>query len=659
MSVEPVRVVLAGVHGHGRWHLDNLRRLADRGTVRLAGVCDTKPVDAAQLAGFGRPEQASKLAPLIRRTGAELVILATPIHTHAELGTEALRAGAHLLLEKPPAGSFADYTRLSEVVSSTGLACQVGFQSLGSAALPYLRELLAENGLGPVRGIGVAGAWARPAAYFERAPWAGKRRLNGIAVTDGALTNPFAHAIASALWLAGAEEPESLREIDVELYRVNPIEADDTSCVRLRVADGTVITVAVSMCADRRHEPAVVVHGQHGQAELTYTTDEVCLRRPGAPDQVTRHPRTDLLENLVEHIRDGTELLVPLQRTGAFMRVVDAVRRAAEPRPIAPVHLAGRNGGGRVLADIERLTRRSADNLAMFSELEVPWAPAEQVLRAGDREVAAYRWRPDPGLPATVAPRPHLHTVRTLGGVEVSETGPVDHPHHLGVGVALSDVDGTNFWGGRTYVRGQGPRWLDDHGSQRHLRFTRRESCGFTELLDWVDRDGQTVARERRTVIARRHQASRLPGCWELDFTFRLDAPGRVPLTIRSSHTKGRAGAGYGGFFWRAPASSIRRRVFTAEGDGEDAVNGAAADWVALSGTSPSGRAWTLIFTQSGPDRDRWFARERDYPGIGPGLAWERPLNTGSVTRRIRTVVADGRLDRRTVAALIRRTSER
>ncbi|MGC7094930.1 DUF6807 family protein [Amycolatopsis lurida] len=657
MSVEPVRVVLAGVHGHGRWHLDNLRRLADRGAVRLAGVCDTRPVDAAQLAGFGKPEQAGKLAPLIRHTGAELVILATPIHTHAELGTEALRAGAHLLLEKPPAGSYADYTRLSEVVTSTGLACQVGFQSLGSAALPYLRELLAGDQLGQVRGIGVAGAWARPAAYFERAPWAGKRRLNGFAVTDGALTNPFAHAVASALSLAGAESPESLREIDVELYRANPIEADDTSCVRLRVAGGTVITVAVSMCAERRHEPAVVVHGEHGQAELTYTTDEVCLRRPGVPDEVTRHARTDLLENLVAHIRTGAELLVPLQRTGAFMRVVDAVRRAAEPRPIPPVHLAGQNGG-RVLAGIERLTRRSAENLALFSELEVPWAPAEQLLRVGDRDVAAYRWHTD-GLPQTVAPRPYLYSVRTLGGTEVSETAPVDHPHHLGVGLAVSDVDGTNFWGGRTYVQNQGPRWLSDHGSQRHLRFARRESCGFTELLEWVDPDGRVVARERRTVIARRHKPSRLPGCWELDFTFRLDGADRLPLTIRSSHTKGRAGAGYGGFFWRAPVSATRRRVFTAEADGEDAINGAAADWVGLSGTSPSGRDWTLVFTQCGPDRDRWFARERDYPGIGPGLAWERPLSTGSVSRRIRTVVADGRLDRRTAAALIRRTSER
>ena len=37
---------------------------------------------------------------------------------------------------------------------------------------------------------------------------------------------------------------------------------------------------------------------------------------------------------------------------------------------------------------------------------------------------------------------------------------------HLGAGVALQDVDGVNFWGGRTYTRAAGEYvWRPDHGS--------------------------------------------------------------------------------------------------------------------------------------------------------------------------------------------------
>lgn len=55
------------------------------------------------------------------------------------------------------------------------------------------------------------------------------------------------------------------------------------------------------------------------------------------------------------------------------------------------------------------------------------------------------------------SPRPCLHPVTTLGGVPVTELAPPDHPHHLGAGVAVPDVEGHNFWGGRTYVRGGAP----------------------------------------------------------------------------------------------------------------------------------------------------------------------------------------------------------
>ncbi|GAA3121625.1 hypothetical protein GCM10010466_10670 [Planomonospora alba] len=656
----PVRIVLAGAYGHGRSHLENLRRLTGLGLVELAGVCDVLPVDADRLHGLGAPEQArpEDLAGLIERTGAQITILCTPIDTHAELAVTALRAGSHLLLEKPPAASMADFERIAAAVEETGLACQVGFQSLGSAAVPAARKLIASGELGEVRGIGVAGAWERPADYFTRSPWAGRRRLDGRDVVDGALTNPFAHATATALAVAGAEERGAIASVELELFHANPIESDDTSAARIRLADGRVITVAVTLCATGRTEPYLLLHGSAGTARLTYTTDDL---------DGTVHPRTDLLQNLVEHVRAGAELLVPLARTGAFMEFMEAVRLAPDPLPIADEHQTI-HPGRREVPGVRELTDASAERLALFSELDVAWAAGSggkeprtargnaRELRVAGTPVASYVWEPD--LPATDSPRPYLHPVRTLGGVEVTEYRPDDHVHHLGVSLAISDVGAVNFWGGRTFVRDRGPSWLGDHGRQRHDAF-EETGDGFAEELTWLGPDGAVVARERRTVLAAAlpsggpsGASGDVPGAaggdaWMLDFAFTLTV--REPLEIKSSACKGRPGAGYGGFFWRAPKSSPDVAVFTGEAEGEQAVHGSVTPWLALV----SG-AWSLVFVQLG-HVDPWFVRVAEYPGVGPALAWDRPLAVAdTLSRRVVTVVADGRLDRAAAGRLAR-----
>jgi predicted dehydrogenase len=633
----PVKVVLAGATGHGRHHLGILRELAERGVVELAGVCDLRPVEV----DFGAPLQSSDLGELIAKTGAEITIICTPINTHADLAITALRAGSRVLLEKPPAPSPEEHRRIAEAVAETGLACQVGFQSLGSAAIPALRGLIASGRLGRVRGIGGWGAWHRPSAYFTRAAWSGRRRLNGVDVMDGALTNPFAHAIATALALADGP----IAGIETELFHAHPIESDDTSCVRVRLEDGFTITMAATLCAPyvepppgkpARGEAHLVVRGDAGRATLTYTHDRLKVELPDGSVTTTVHDRVGLLENLIDHVRTGADLLVPLASTERFTRVLDAIRLAPEPTPIPERHqLVERDAGGEVVArllpGVTELVQRSAQELALFSGLDVPWTRVE--LLVSGKEVASYEPRPD--LPATDSPRPYLHRVRTLGGVEVTEVRPEDHVHHLGVGVAISDLGGANFWGGRTYVKDQGPTWLNDHGTQRHVAFTHLDDDGFTEHLEWIG-PGGLIAREERTVTARP-----LGEHWALDFTFTLTNLTGAPLEINSSATKGRAGAGYGGFFWRAPGTSTAR--ITLPGD-EEAVHGSTGPWVAMSGTTPEGRDWTLVFAQA--DGDPWFVRVAEYPGVGQALAWDTPLVVqDTLTRRVVTAVIDGRLD--------------
>ncbi|MGX4692942.1 DUF6807 domain-containing protein [Streptomyces sp. JNUCC 63] len=270
------------------------------------------------------------------------------------------------------------------------------------------------------------------------------------------------------------------------------------------------------------------------------------------------------------------------------------------------------------------------------------------VLRVAGRPVARYVTRPE--LPGRLSPRPYLHPVTTLAGTVVTELSPADHLHHLGVGVAVPDVEGHNFWGGRTFVCDQGPTELDNHGAQRHTAFQLRDPGGFVEELRWVA-EGRELLRERRTVAA-----TGLTGtAWALDFTFALANVTREPLSIGSPATNGRPGAAYGGFFWRARKEQEPPLVFTADRDGEAEAHGTRADWLALAGST-----WTLVFAGAtdATRRDAWFVRAAEYPGVGSSLAAGDRLAIApgeSVVRRIVTVVADGRLGRDEAAALARK----
>lgn len=379
-TTTPVPVVLAGARGHGRWHLDNIRRLTDNGLVRLAGICELTPLGADEIPdGLGEPEQSPDLGTLLDATGARIAVICTPIPTHTDLALTAARRGVHLLLEKPPAPSYAEFRRMADGVEAAGAACQIGFQSLGSHAVPAIRELIAQGAIGEVAGVGGAGAWARDEAYYRRAPWAGRRRLNGVDVVDGVLTNPLAHATATALALLGTTGAEDVRGVETELWRANAIEADDTSCVRVTTSRGRV-TVAATLCAEHPDEPYVLVHGDSGRITFWYKQDRVLLQRAGHGPEEFRYGRTDLLENLAAHLTTGAELLVTPASTGAFMRVVEAVRTAPDPSalPAGVWHTVDAEHR-RVVPGVDGLVAAAADTLSLYSELGTRWAVPKEV----------------------------------------------------------------------------------------------------------------------------------------------------------------------------------------------------------------------------------------------------------------------------------------
>lgn len=149
--------------------------------------------------------------------------------------------------------------------------------------------------------------------------------------------------------------------------------------MRVTTARGRV-TVAVTLCAERPDEPYVLVHGSSGRITFWYKQDRVLVQRSGHGPEEIEYGRTDLLENLVAHLTDGAELLVTPDSTGAFMRVVEAIRQAPDPLALpadAWELIAEENR--RVVPGIDGFVAAAADTLALYSELGASWTLPNKV----------------------------------------------------------------------------------------------------------------------------------------------------------------------------------------------------------------------------------------------------------------------------------------
>jgi methane monooxygenase PmoA-like len=267
---------------------------------------------------------------------------------------------------------------------------------------------------------------------------------------------------------------------------------------------------------------------------------------------------------------------------------------------------------------------------------------------AGDVEIGRYVYGED--IPAFEAPKPYLHPIRTLAGGLVSAYRPNDHRWHKGLQMTWSHVSGQNFWGGNTYVHGQGYTPKDNVGSMRHDAFDLIELTGaeltLSEELTWVASTGEEWASERRSL--RFHGVDPARGTWMLDVGSEVTTIRDEPLHLGSPTTAGRHNAGYTGWFWRGPRDLTGGEIIAADGAGGPETMGTTkSPWLAYTGEHDEvdGGATVLVFAGStSRGRITWFVRNDPFPGVNPSPAFheEIVLPPGeSVVLAHRFVVAD------------------
>ena len=142
------RVISIGLIGLGYWG-PNLARNFTANGARLAWICDRDPDRCARAKkSFSADKVTSNPDDLFSDPTLDAVAIATPVATHSALALAALKAGKHVWVEKPMAGSVAECEEMVRVADAQKRVLMVDHTFIYSAAVRKLHELLIAEQLG-------------------------------------------------------------------------------------------------------------------------------------------------------------------------------------------------------------------------------------------------------------------------------------------------------------------------------------------------------------------------------------------------------------------------------------------------------------------------------------------------------------------------------
>jgi predicted dehydrogenase len=283
---------LIGVSGYARIYLDLACAARDRGEIDLGAVVivnsDEENAIETQLRRQHCTIYRDYEEMLRQETGRlDLCLIPTGIPWHARMTLAALQAGAHVLVEKPLAGSLAEVAAIRAAERTTGRFVAVGFQDIYSSVNRWLKLQLCAGAIGRLHTVRFLGLWPRPAAYFTRNPWAGRLHADGTQVLDSPLNNAFAHFVNLSLYFGGPEA-DTAAETQIEsaeLLRAHAIESFDTSVVRARSPDGIAFWFGATHTCHEVHEPEICLEGSTGRVEWKHERNCVLLRADGRREE--------------------------------------------------------------------------------------------------------------------------------------------------------------------------------------------------------------------------------------------------------------------------------------------------------------------------------------------------------------------------------------
>ena len=212
------------------------------------------------------PHHGSTLAEILALPEVDAVSLSTPPFLHAAMATDILKAGKHLLLEKPTALSVTEARALDALAQQHQAIAGMDFEFRFVPTWQRLSELLQEGYVGQKRLIKID--WMVPGRADPARPWSWYARREQGGGTLGAFAS---HTFDYIAWLFGPVQrlcaqlstaiPQRPDPVTGEL---RPVDADDTCTLMLTLADGTPCQITISSVTYGGRGHWVEVYGDRG-----------------------------------------------------------------------------------------------------------------------------------------------------------------------------------------------------------------------------------------------------------------------------------------------------------------------------------------------------------------------------------------------------------
>jgi UDP-N-acetyl-2-amino-2-deoxyglucuronate dehydrogenase len=256
-DVDSLRYVVIGVAASIQRNGHRRAQMAEK--INVVAGCDIN-VEAGQ-------QQTTEIGcafyedyrQMLAEVKPDVAVIVTPHPLHPSMTIDCLRAGCHVLVEKPMAIDVASADEMIEEANKSGRILAINFQQRFRPVIEKARAMIAAGEIGPlVRTLSVE-PWFRTAFYYRTAGWRAKWTSEG----GGVLLNQAPHTLDILCHLAGT--PLKVWGWTRTLYHA--IEVEDTAQAMLEYPNGapgylTVSTTEVGV------EPRVQIVGEKGAIEL-------------------------------------------------------------------------------------------------------------------------------------------------------------------------------------------------------------------------------------------------------------------------------------------------------------------------------------------------------------------------------------------------------
>lgn len=214
------RSAVIGVGSLGRHHARNYAELDREGRVEFVGVCDVDPETRATVAKDNNCASFADRNELLDKV--DLVSIATPTETHAEIACEFLERGIHVLVEKPIALTLDEADKIIAAAERSGAKLMVGQLERFNPAMVALRPRVTQP------------------LYFEihRVSPFPNRSLDVDVVLDVMI-----HDLDAVQWLVG----EDVKVLGIQAVGI-PVISDkvDAANARIEFENGAVANITAS-----------------------------------------------------------------------------------------------------------------------------------------------------------------------------------------------------------------------------------------------------------------------------------------------------------------------------------------------------------------------------------------------------------------------------